>query len=186
MFKLAKCWPVFLVAAALGTGCHQDAPSRGGNADPALAGERDKYLLKEEPAGARGVLDARKDARDGDEVVVVGRVGGSSEPLGKDRAYFTLVDPSYLACGENNKEDDCKTPWDYCCTPADELARATALVKVVDAQGKTVGHAAEALLGVKPLRTVVVRGKAKRDDHGNLTVLAEGVYVRPSPQEGRP
>jgi hypothetical protein len=176
---------VVLVAAALGVGCHQDAPPRGG-ADPALAGERDRYLLKEEPTGARGVLDARKDVKDGDEVVVVGRVGGSKDPLGKDRAYFTIVDPSYHACGEDNKEDDCKTPWDYCCTPRDELARATALVKVVDDQGKTVGHAADGLLGVKPLQTVVVRGKAKRDDSGNLTVLAEGLYVRPTAKGAQP
>jgi hypothetical protein len=34
-------------------------------------------------------------------------------------------------------------------------------------------------LGAKELSTVVVKGKAKRDDAGNLTVLASGVYVRP-------
>ena len=34
------------------------------------------------------------------------------------------------------------------------------------------------LLSVKELSTVVVKGKAQRDDSGNLTVLASGVYVK--------
>jgi hypothetical protein len=34
------------------------------------------------------------------------------------------------------------------------------------------------LLNVKENELVVVSGRAKRDDAGNLTVLATGVYVR--------
>lgn len=37
---------------------------------------------------------------------------------------------------------------------------------------------AKQLLDVKELSAVVVRGKAQRDDAGNLTVLARGVYVK--------
>ena len=37
---------------------------------------------------------------------------------------------------------------------------------------------ARQLLDVKELSTVVVAGKAQRDDAGNLTVLASGVYVK--------
>ena len=36
---------------------------------------------------------------------------------------------------------------------------------------------ARELLKVKELSTVVIKGKAKRDADGNLTVLANGVYV---------
>ncbi len=39
---------------------------------------------------------------------------------------------------------------------------------------------ARELLKVKELSTVVVKGKAKRDDAGNLTILASGVYVKKS------
>jgi hypothetical protein len=31
---------------------------------------------------------------------------------------------------------------------------------------------------VKELSTVVIKGKAQRDDAGNLTVLANGVFVK--------
>jgi hypothetical protein len=52
-------------------------------------------------------------------------------------------------------------------------------VKVVDAEGNVVKSDAKSLLGAKELQTVVVSGKAKRDEAGNLTILAKGVYIKP-------
>jgi hypothetical protein len=49
----------------------------------------------------------------------------------------------------------------------------------VDDTGKPVSQSARDLLNVKELSTVVVKGKAKRDDQGNLTVAANQVFVRP-------
>ena len=51
------------------------------------------------------------------------------------------------------------------------------MVKVVDATNALVKTDAKRLLGVKELSTVVVQGKAQRDDAGNLTVLATGIYI---------
>jgi hypothetical protein len=48
----------------------------------------------------------------------------------------------------------------------------------VDEQGKTLPTGARELFGISELTTVVVRGKASRDDKGNLTVIASGLYVR--------
>ena len=68
-------------------------------------------------------------------------------------------------------------PWDYCCeTP--KLKTSTALVKVVDDGGDVVKADAKQLLGVRELSTVVVKGKAQRDDAGNLTVLATTIFVK--------
>ena len=52
------------------------------------------------------------------------------------------------------------------------------MVKVVDENGSLVKADARELLKVKELSTVVVKGKAQRDEAGNLTVLASGVYVK--------
>jgi hypothetical protein len=49
-------------------------------------------------------------------------------------------------------------------------------VKIVDEKGKTVQEDARKLLGVNELDRVVVRGHAKRDDSGNFTILATGVF----------
>ncbi len=94
----------------------------------------------------------------------------------QDKLRFMLVDSALKPCNEND-DDGCTTPWDYCCD-TDVLPASKAMVKVVDASGKTVAVDAKKLLGVKELQTVVVRGRARRDDAGNLTVFASGVFVR--------
>src|SRR5262245_45178186 len=173
---------LLVLTVVFAAGCSRPTPPPVGANTPAPAPVASaagaKYLLAAEPAEARGVLDARKAAQDGDEIAIVGRIGGSKRPF-TGRAAFTIVDPSVKHCGENG-DDGCPTPWDYCCgVGKEELARATAMVKFVDDQGKTLTDDAKTLLGVRELQTVVVRGTAKRDDAGNLTVLASGVYVRP-------
>jgi hypothetical protein len=165
-------------AALIVVGCERSANVNNPSGAVAIQSEgADGLLLAEEPEGAKGVLDVRKDAKDGDEVLVVGRVGGRAEPLVKGRASFTIVDPSLKTCSDI-PGDNCERPWDYCCENPSDLARATVLVKFVDEGGKTVARDARELLGVEPLQTVVVRGKAKRDADGNLTVLASALHVR--------
>lgn len=135
-----------------------------------------EYLLAEEPAAAQEVKAAHADTANGAEIVVVGRIGGSADPWIKDRAAFTVVDNSLQACSDI-PGDECPMPWDYCCV-TDQLPGATALVKVVDASGQLVAIDARKLLGLKELDRVVVHGKAVRDQDGNLTVLADGVFVK--------
>src|SRR5262249_26287965 len=134
-----------------------------------------KYLLAAEPGDAVGVREARQKTKDGDDVVIVGRIGGRKDPWGSGQASFSIIDTSFVPCSEK-EGDDCDTPWDYCCDDPNELHAAMANVKVVDAGGGVVQTPARELLGVKELQTVVVRGKVKRDDKGNLTVLAAGLY----------
>jgi hypothetical protein len=159
-----------LLAGLLAAGCERPGSTAPGDGPGAASGQ---YLLAEEPGGAKGVVEVRKAARDGDEVVVVGRIGGSDKPF-TGRASFTIVDPVLEPC----EEDGCGDPW--CSTDPDELKEATTLVKFVDDHGRTRPDDAESTLGLKPLQTVVVKGRAKRDAAGNLTVLADGLYRRPA------
>jgi hypothetical protein len=133
------------------------------------------YRLKLEPSGATDVLAVKETAKDSDEVTIVGRIGGDAKPWVDGIAAFTVVDLSLKPCDE---KEGCETPWDYCCD-VDATNKGKAMIKVVDKSGNPVTTDARQLLAVKELNTVVVRGKAKRDDAGNLTVLAEGVFVRP-------
>ena len=135
------------------------------------------YLLAEEPEGAKGVMDVKQTAKDGDDVLIVGRVGGDKKPFLEGLAGFTIVDTSLKSCADI-PGDTCPNPWDYCCEDPTEVKKGKALVKFVDDSGNTLKKDARDLLGVAPLETVVVRGKAKRDSEGNLTVLASAVHVR--------
>jgi hypothetical protein len=130
-------------------------------------------LLATRPVPAVNVIEAKRTAKDEDEVILTGRIGGDAKPFIDGVAAFTIVDMSLKFCAD---EEGCPTPWDYCCV-TDQLPDRKALIKVVDAAGKPIASDARQLLGVKELSTVTVKGIADRDDAGNLTVLARGVFV---------
>lgn len=132
------------------------------------------YLLEKAPQKAAEVAAIRKDAKDQQDVVVVGRVGGRKSPWVKGAAAFSIVDRSLKACSER-PGDTCPTPWDFCCEA--DLPKATLLVLVQDADGKLIKKDARELLGLKELDTVFIQGKAKRDKTGNVSILASKFYV---------
>ncbi|MFO0880987.1 MAG: hypothetical protein U0840_26995 [Gemmataceae bacterium] len=171
----------FAALVALSAGCGPSggtspSPSYDGQprakAGPAAGAEDNKFVLASEPAGVKGVIAVRKDAKDGEEVAVAGQVGGSTKPFIKGRASFLLVDPSFKPTAE------CDSPWDFCEYPMKELAAARLSVKFVDAAGKTVQSGARELFGLKELSSVVVKGKVSRDDKDNVVILASGIYVQ--------
>jgi hypothetical protein len=133
-----------------------------------------RYLVQTEPEGAVAVGDARRSVEDEQMITLVGTIGGSSEPFVDGIAAFTIVDPKVPYCAP---DEGCPTPWDYCCTQ-DQVKDNIATVKVVDKGGNPVAEDARGLLGVKELSTVVVKGKAIRDEQGNLTIAASEVFVR--------
>lgn len=164
-----------MVGVIVGCSNNASAPQKSKTASTPSA-DGAKFLLASEPSGAKSVIDARKAGKDSDEIVIVGRIGGSENPWIDKRAAFSIVDNSLKACSDI-PGDSCKTPWDYCCQ-TDQLPASTALVKVVDDAGKVVDVDARELLNLEELQTVVIRGKAQRDGEGNLTVLAKGIYVK--------
>ncbi len=171
---------LLLLVSVFVTGCGEttteDAQSsvpESGQSQPSVEGKG--YLLSTEPAGAADVIAVRQTSKDGDDVVLAGRIGGSENPWIEGNAAFTIVDLSLKACiGE---DENCPTPWDYCCS-TDKLPTSTALITVVDGEGKMLKQDARKLMGLKELQTVVVQGKASRDEAGNLTVMASSLYVR--------
>ena len=176
---MKKIKPVLLFATAallVTAGCQGDAKKV---TKQDLSAEASSFVLTEEPEGGLDVAAARKTVAHGDEIVVVGRIGGSTRPWVEGTAAFDIVDSSLLACSDEKPEGEscsCPTPWDYCCE-SDKLPDAMVSVRFVDPEGSVVKHDARELFGLKELQTVVVRGTARRVE-GNLTILANGIYVR--------
>ena len=131
-------------------GCASESADQASQtpAGPSAAGA--VYMLTSAPADAQDVISMRQAVEDQQEVVVVGRIGGSQNPWVDGLAAFTLVDRSLPACTDI-PGDTCPTPWDYCCA-TDKLPGATTLVKVVDDQGQVVTTGAQELLGVDELQ----------------------------------
>jgi hypothetical protein len=122
------------------------------------------------------------------DVVLVGAVGGVPNPseqanpefpFSKGKAAFFLADPEFVAEAEEHAHqhgegEECA----FCEAHAHESAHALALVQFPDERGKPLAVDARDLFELKEKETVVVRGKAKIDPSGLLTVDATGLYVR--------
>jgi len=173
----ASSFLILLIAVLAGLSACSGSSPAGAAGSASKASLPAGIALAAEPAGAKPVKDVVAAARTGDEVVMVGRVGVE----GSDRAYFTLVDPSLKACSETPLKDPCDTPWDFCCSPPEELAKLSALVQFRDG-GELDGHLLQGnvlgFAGLDHLKSVVVKGKAEKDSSGNLTVVASGLFVR--------
>ena len=170
MNKLSLGLLAFGVSLAILAGCAKEKPAETADSTSADA----TYVAASEPAGSVGVGDARAKVKDEEDVVLVGRIGGSVKPFVEGMAAFTIVDPKVPYCAP---DEGCPTPWDYCCTQ-NEVKDNIAMIKIVDKDGNPVSKDAGPLLGVKELDMVVVQGKAKRDKEGNLSVLADQVFVK--------
>ena len=134
-----------LIAIALG-GCGS-APA------PAIPAAPATWLVAALPAGAIPVAEAKKSAREGDLVVVRGRIGGRREPMTPGVAVFVMIDPAIPHC-EIGK---CRIPWDYCCETPQSITTNSATVQLVGDNGKpmTIDLGKYAL---KPLDEIVVVG----------------------------
>ena len=160
-----------LVLFSLFTACGDGKPAPGtAPASPAAQ----QLVLAKDPGAAESVVDAKtKGARP--DVVVVGRI---SEVV-KGKVAFTLMDTELAYCGEVKPEDDCKTPWDYCCESPE---RRTANSVFVEARGTDQKPLASALPDLRLLDKVKVKGKLEVDAHGNFVLLATGLWRVERPQ----
>jgi hypothetical protein len=132
------------------------------------------WLLADMPAGAVPVVQARQTAREGDQVVVRGRIGGRTDPLSHDVAVFVIMDPALPSC--RDRGGPCKKPWDYCCETTETITANSATVQLVDDARTPMaidlgGH------GFEPLDEVVVVGTvAPRPNEAMLVIHAEKIH----------
>ncbi|MSR63369.1 MAG: hypothetical protein EXS08_13080 [Planctomycetes bacterium] len=151
----------------------------GGSSAPATppSDVPERLYLASAPPSPQAVGMVVAAAKDGDEIVVTGRVGGAQKVFVDGYAAFTIIDAAIPACGEG-KMDECKTPWDYCCNAPEVLAKNGLSVELM-ADGQPLRANARGFHGLDHLSTVVVTGKVARDSAGNVRVLASGLHVQP-------
>jgi hypothetical protein len=152
----------------------------GGNSTPAESASAETssittpWLLADPPAGAVPVVQARATAREGDQVVVRGRIGGRSDPMSHDVAVFIMMDPVLPSC--RDRGDACQKPWDYCCETPETITANSATVQLVDDANAPIaidltGH------GFEPLDEIVVVGTvAPRPTEAVLIIHARKIH----------
>ena len=174
---MKKLW--FLVVGlmlSLSGGCAQSPDL----SEAALAALRARIALEEEPSGvlpllaAVNALQANAGLAGTQEVVVLGRVGGVKNPCDAAKAVFVMTDPAAdFDAGAHDAGCDC-----HFCEKAQAAMPKLAIVELVDEHGRAYPVSVQQLADVAPDQMVVVRGRAKLDALGNLSVAASGIYVR--------
>jgi hypothetical protein len=186
MRTIAAWTAAVLLAAAAGCGDGKEtvavAPAGGGGTPAPAAGGAPLpggLRLAAAPAGAVGVGALKKTAKEGDEVVLRARVGGSESPFVQGRASMVVADlEAVTSCADMPGDDHCPTPWDYCCEPKDKLLANTATVQVSGPDGRPLAADLRSLEGLAPLKVVVVKGVvAARPDPAVLVVDAKGIFI---------
>lgn len=134
-------------------------------------------LLSSAPTGAKTISALKSEAEVGQQVVLRGRVGGQKAPLVAGRAAMTVVDESILTACDAMPDDQCSTPWDFCCESRADLVKGMATIQVTGEDGKPRPTALDGLGGLGAGSMVVVTGTvAAGSVDGNLIVDASGIY----------
>ena len=173
-YAIAHAGLLTFVAALSGCGGSATLPEGVSATSATISG--DQFLLADEPDDAIGVIEARDTVKDGQPIVIVGRIGGAANPWIEGRAAFTLLDASMALVADGTENGEGEICLDDCC--AEERGKCTTLVKIVGSDGNLVAADSRKLLGVTEEDTVVVQGTASKDESGNFTVLGQRVFVR--------
>lgn len=177
MKRLAEVTGCALLLLIAGSGCNQEAVEGSANRENLPAIDKTKYVLNAEPDGAVGVMIAREDAQDQQEIALVGRIGGSKNPWIKGRAAFMVIDAAMTVIADGEEAADGQVCMDDCC--ASLRADCTTLVKIVDERGKPLPVDARELLDVKENDMIVAQGIVERsEEEGTFVIAARGIYVR--------
>jgi hypothetical protein len=174
---MKKMWLIVLFGALLVVvGCKEEAEIAKPQAAEALPGN---LIATSQPTGAVDVSAAKKTAKDGDSVVIKGRIGGQKEPLAANRAIMTVAEMSLPMCDEI-PGDKCPTPWDACCEPTATITAQTVSVQVLDADQHPIKTGLNGISGIAPHKNVIVAGIARMTPGSDAMMIdAKQIYVVP-------
>ncbi|GAB4546321.1 MAG: hypothetical protein Tsb0013_05070 [Phycisphaerales bacterium] len=170
-----------MTIACIACACATLLTACGGNTDNAAptgpTGSADMgpaWLLTEQPADEQGVNIAKAFAQEGDSVVIRARIGGRVEPMAPGSPAFTVVDLSLPYCGQLTDEN-CPTPWDYCCETPETITANAATVQLVDDDGQPVSD--DPTKSLSPLDELIIVGTVgPRPNPDVFLIRATGVY----------
>ena len=175
----------FVITAALLTGC-------SGKEDqaPITTEVKDSlpshFFTTERPANVNDLVAVKKDAKAGDQVTFLARIGGRKQGTFVSTLSMMIVaDPNLLSCELMADDDHCDTPEDYCCEDPMALTQGLGTIRFMKNETETFPFSVESEGGMEILKYVVVKGKVHDiNENGLFIVDAEKVWVGGAPSYG--
>ncbi|MGK0190096.1 MAG: hypothetical protein ACI9R3_005916 [Verrucomicrobiales bacterium] len=130
------------------------------------------------PENAVSVVEARAAAKPGAAIVLRGKVGGKMTPISDTAAILVLADENAIASCDQNPDDLCETPWDYCCEEASKIAASTATIQVMGDDGKLLRSTLRGIGDLKELSHLVVSGTVDAASTAEALIInADKIHV---------
>ncbi len=174
MVRSTVTYASWTVVILLLCGCDSSKPAPSGGSTPSIP---NGVFVDRVAEKSTDVADAKKSAKEGNEIVVHGRIGGSKSPFVAERAMFTLADLRLPPCNAN-PDDKCPDPWDYCCEPKDKLLANTMTAQLTDKDGKPLKLGLKGVQGLEPLSEVVLAGRVASKSDQSMVVTISRIEVR--------
>ena len=173
-FCLALAFALGLAACTAETSTGEAGSTNAG----ATADWPESLFVADAIDGAVDVGDAKASAKEGDVVVLRGKVGGTMEPFVDGLAVMTVAGHTGITSCDQRPGDNCPTPWDFCCDDPKDILANTVTVQVVGEDGRPLTASLEGAHGLAPLTFVVVRGTVgPRPTDGVFVLNADAIHV---------
>ncbi len=139
-------------------------------------------FMADRPANVKDLVEVKKNAKVGDPITFLARVGGRGKPFVGKQAIFVAADPSLQSCELIAGEDHCRAPWDYCCEDKVLLLNGMATIRILGGNGHPLGINAKGAGGLQVSKFIVVQGTVSdRNDEGLFIVDASRIWVGGKP-----
>ena len=165
-------------------GCGDNSGSqKSANANPPPANSGGlplDFWLNQAPAGAKNVGYLKKEAKEGDEVVLRGQVGGQKEVFNPDRAVFLIADLNLPPCSMRPGDKCTRRRGIFVAKPKRHSRQILQRSKSWTAPESSLKLNLHGLNGIDHLSVLVVKGTVARREQENLIINATGIFVEKS------
>jgi hypothetical protein len=156
----------------------KDKADTAGSGSPPGTGIPASIVVATAPEGALSVVEARAAAKPGEAIVLRGKVGGKMKPISDTAAILVLADEKAIKSCDMDPDDQCETPWDFCCEEPSTIAASTATIQIKGADGKLLRATLRGLGELKELSHLVVSGTVDATSTPEaLIVNADKIHV---------
>ncbi len=144
------------------------------------------FFTTERPENVKDLVEVKKNAKKGDEIIFLARIGGrKNASFVPTLAMMIVADPSLKSCEVMSKEEHCATPEDYCCEDRELLNAGLATIRFMQDANEAYPFSVEDDHGLKTLKYVVIKGTVYDiNDEGLFIVDAINVWVGGKPHYG--